>query len=205
MRHELFNIYFLFSKWFTRPQRVCYFMTSVLTLMAIDAAVSSVVYEDYSPCLSYATRAACLANGKSLQIYDSGQTTSGVCEWHSRTGSCYHQQVPINLEWNVAISTVALIFRVPVDILMLYVFARFVARPVGRGNGGGGRAANEKSRIWAHDGDEADTTSDWRAAVAATTFVTPIASPRKTDAVAAAAASAVGAVTPQRMVTVGHV
>ncbi|CAN0136028.1 unnamed protein product, partial [Phaeothamnion confervicola] len=59
-RHDILSVFFYFSKWFSRAQRVAYLMAALLSLMAADATVFSVMYQDIGPCSSYTTRSTCL-------------------------------------------------------------------------------------------------------------------------------------------------
>ncbi|CAM9276212.1 unnamed protein product, partial [Discosporangium mesarthrocarpum] len=128
LHHDFISVFFFFSRWFTRPQRVAYLLTSLVTLMAADATVFSVLNMDDAVCSPHRSEDACVAQVTGWDSLGAG-AESAICTWDVPSSTCHIIEVAETFRSAIVISTVTLIFSVPLDLVVLLVFVSAIARP----------------------------------------------------------------------------
>ncbi|CAM9866176.1 unnamed protein product, partial [Pylaiella littoralis] len=148
VHHDFVSVFYCFYEWFTRPQRVALLLCTVITLMAAEATVfATIMFKDDGTCGTFINLADCAASAvDNVQVAGVGSS----CEWDEGSRTCYVPEPEQDMETSLVISTISLILTLPLEIVIVAVFAAFIVRPTkgakkDTGESEGGRSGGDKT------------------------------------------------------------
>jgi hypothetical protein len=136
--HEWFNVMYSFDPKMPRPVRVMILVTSVITLMFLEALLFVLAYPDPG-CSGFNDETTCLAEDS---VYDQ---TKPACLWDQSSQTCHFNEPSAGVELMLAISLITLILATPFDVIIPMVIEEVLSKRI-RWN-----LLNEKSKEDAED------------------------------------------------------
>lgn len=97
-----------------------------LTINASKCAYFNLLLQDDGTCGTFTNLADCAASAvDNVQVAGVGSS----CEWDEGSRTCYVPEPEEDMETSLVISTISLILTLPLEIVIVAVFAAFIVRP----------------------------------------------------------------------------